>query len=75
MEKNIKKIPVKSSNLDWIGYDKDSKELYVGFKNGSEYVYYDVPESVFEEFKTAGSFGRYHAIKIKYNFKYKRLDK
>lgn len=74
-EKKLMKHIVDSTNLDWVAYDKDKKELYVQFKNGGYYVYYDVPEDIFTDLLKAGSKGRYHAMKIKYKFKYKRLDK
>lgn len=71
-KKEITKHKVQSSNIDWIGYDEDSEELYVGFLNGSIYVYYDVPENIFNGFMNAGSKGRYLWAKVRDKFGYKK---
>jgi hypothetical protein len=61
---------VNSSNVDQIGYDADRMELHVLFQNGDLYVYSDVPESIFEEFRAAPSVGSYlnREIKNVYNY-------
>lgn len=71
--KDLRKFLLKSSNLDWIAYDAPKKELYVAFKSNSIYKYYNVPRDIFEGLRTAGSHGRYFAIKVKWNFKYERI--
>jgi hypothetical protein len=51
-------IFVDSSNIEAIGYDPESRELHVRFlKSGETYVYYEVEEWEFEEFKRADSKG------------------
>lgn len=70
----ITRHKVKSSNLDWIAYDKEEKMLYIQFKSGGLYVYYNVPEKIVDDLLNAGSKGRYHAVKIKYNYEYKKLN-
>lgn len=51
---------VSSSNVEAIGYDSATRELYVRFlKSGLTYVYYDVDEYVFIEFRNANSVGTY----------------
>lgn len=72
-DKLIKHI-VDSTNLEWIQYDKKAKELYIQFRSGGLYKYFDVPESIFLGLLGAGSKGRYHAMKIKYNYKYEKLN-
>ncbi len=52
-------ISVVSSNLAEIGYDEETQTLGIIFKNGVLYHYSNVPESVFEELKSAGSAGQY----------------
>lgn len=69
----VTKHKVQSSNIDWIGYDEKSEELYVGFLNGSVYVYYDVPDDIFKGFMQAGSKGRYLWAKIRDKFGYNRI--
>ncbi len=64
-------IFVDSSNIEAIGYEVATRELYVRFsKSGETYVYYEVDEWVFEEFKRADSKGIYLNTNIKntYNF-------
>lgn len=72
--KGLMKHIVQSTNLDWVAYDKKKKELYIQFKSGGFYVYYKVPEKIFVDLLKAGSKGRYHAVKIKYVYKYKKLN-
>lgn len=74
MEKELKKHLVDSSNLEWIAYDEEKKDLYIGFRTNSEYVFHDIPKDLFEGLLNAGSKGRFFHIKIKTKpFKYERL--
>lgn len=72
--KGLMKHPVSSSNLEWVAYDEEKKDLYIQFRSGGLYVYYDVPMDIFEGLLEAGSKGRYHNIKIKWAYKYKKLN-
>jgi len=47
---------VKSSNINELGHQGDT--LGVRFKNGSEYHYSNVPESIFNRLIKAASIGR-----------------
>lgn len=60
---------VASSNIDSIGYDKPNKALYVSFLSSGTYKYSDVPEEVFEGFKTAKSKGSYFSKTIRASYK------
>lgn len=66
-------IPVSSSNIDYVGYDSSSRELYISFHHGGTYVYFGVPESVYNELMGAESHGKYHAANIKHSYPYRRL--
>lgn len=61
---------VDSSNLEQIGYDSDIMELHVKFKDGSLYVYTDVPVQIYEGLLGAASKGSYLNREIKgvYNY-------
>ncbi len=59
------RIPVSSSNISSVGYDQDSQTLEVEFLGGGVYQYFQVPSSVYEEFMSASSKGRYHHQNIK----------
>lgn len=57
---------VDSSNIEAIGYDSATRELHVRFsKSGETYVYYEVEEFVFEDFKRADSKGTFLNASIK----------
>ena len=53
-------IPVKSSAISEIGYDKELKTLSVRFLHGGQYDYPNVPEEEFKRFVGAPSIGRYY---------------
>lgn len=56
--------PVKSSNLEAVGYDEKERRLKVQFKKGGTWVYEDVPAGVHESLMRAESVGRYFAGNI-----------
>lgn len=57
-----------------VGYNYRKKELTVVFRDGPGwYVYYDVPEDVFEEFYDSDSLGTYYNENIKGNYEYENL--
>lgn len=65
---------VDSSNIEAIGYDTNTQQLHVRFlKSGATYVYYDVEEWRFEEFRQTGSKGGYLNQHIKGVYDYSRL--
>jgi hypothetical protein len=59
-----------SSRIAAIGHDRDTLELEIEFVDGGTYVYGDVPRTVFDALKSAGSPGRYldSYIKPRYQF-------
>ncbi len=59
---------VDSSNIERIGYDLNSSTLRIEFKSNRAYDYFNVPEIVFNELKTASSIGGYHAKNIKNSY-------
>lgn len=57
---------IDSSNIEAIGYEQGSQELYVRFlKSGQTYVYYGVEEWVYQELMRADSKGQYLNANIK----------
>jgi len=67
-------IFVASSNVEAVGYDPASQELHVRFLGtGQTYVYYEVPEWVFEELKNAASIGSYLNRQVKGRFQHAKL--
>jgi hypothetical protein len=69
---NVLRTLVKSSRVRSIGY-RNSKILQVEFKKGVVYQYYNVPESVYEEFMQAESKGRIGSNNIFHSYKYEEV--
>jgi ATP-dependent DNA helicase RecG len=53
----MKRIPVESSSLASVGYDREISTLEVEFRNGGCYQYFPVPQRVFEQLMAAPSKG------------------
>ena len=62
-----------SSNISRFKYDEDNQALYVEFKNGSTYQYFDVPKTVFEQMEAAPSKGSFLAQVLKGAYRYARV--
>jgi len=61
----MEKIEIVSSILKSAYYDNKYNMLSVTFKNGKEYVFYNVPINVWENFKNSESKGSYFSRYIK----------
>lgn len=73
-KKELKKHLVDSSNIEWVSYDEEKEDLYIGFRNNTTYVYNKVPKDIFDGLLHAGSKGRYFWMKIRNKpFEYKRI--
>jgi len=68
----IKRIPVASSNIAAVGYDKEVHILEIEFHHGAIYQYVDVPENVFEELMSSSAMGSYFLNEIKNKFKHQQ---
>ncbi len=66
-------IPISSSNIESIGYDKQNEQVYVRFLNGSLYVYKGVPLHEFENLRDAPSLGSYLHRNYKNVYPYERI--
>jgi len=51
-------IAVSSSQISEIGYDEPNQDLYVTFKNGTTYKYFNVPFGVYQLLLNATSIGK-----------------
>jgi DnaJ-class molecular chaperone len=67
---DIFEIFLKSSFIVSTGYNKFARILYVKIQNNKLYKYYDVPESIFNDFINSDSPGRYANRYIFHNFRY-----
>lgn len=66
-------IPVSSSNLAAVGYDRSAAVLRVRFRHGGTYDYFDVPYSAYLGLLHAPSKGRFHDQRIKFVYPYERI--
>jgi len=64
---------VDSSNIERIGYDPNLSTLRIEFKSNRTYDYFNVPENVFNELRSASSVGGYHAKNIKNSYSYTEI--
>jgi len=65
-------VMVSSSNVEAIGYNPETRELWVRFIGGSTYVYSEVDERTHEELVNAPSIGSYLNRAIKGTFDYRQ---
>jgi ATP-dependent DNA helicase RecG len=69
----IKRIPVASSNIATVGYDKEAHILEIEFHHGAIYRYVDVPEMVYEELMNSSAMGSYFLNEIKDKYEYQMI--
>ena len=62
------------SSVFWAaGYAEDNSLLYLLFRSGEVYRYFDVPQWQYQEFLAADSKGRYFGRNIRGCFRYERM--
>jgi len=66
--------PVKSSNVQEVGYDTASQKMHVQFKGGSVYEYFGVPAAKHAALMASDSPGGYLAQHIRGLHKFQRLS-
>lgn len=71
-DESVFEIFVKSSNIVSIGYNPHSQVLYIKFQDNLVYMYFNVPNSIFNDFINAPSYGKYGHRNIYYSFEYRR---
>lgn len=67
-------IPVSSSNIAELGYDKTNQVVYVRFLNGTLYIYKGVPLYEYENLLNAPSIGSYLHRNYKNVYPYERIE-
>ena len=67
MEKHIKWVEVKSSNIKQIRYSHETRILQIEFHHGGIYSYTPVTEEGYQELLKAESYGDYFAKHIRSN--------
>ena len=64
---------VESSAFEAAAYAEHQALLYLLFRSGEVYRYFDVPQWQYQEFLAADSKGRYFGRKIRGCFRYERM--
>ena len=67
--------PFESKLLVSSAYDAGKQTLYLRFRSGEVYRYFDFPQAQYREFLDAESRGRYFLSHIRNQFRYERLAK
>ena len=67
--------PFESKLLASSAYDAGKHTLYLRFRSGEVYRYFDFPQAQYREFLDAESRGRYFLSHIRNHFPYERLAK
>lgn len=64
-----------SSQIAAVGYNKNTQQLKVEFiYNGSQYLYFDIPEEIFTGLINAPSVGSYFNAAVKHGgFRYQKV--
>jgi hypothetical protein len=58
-------IRVSSSAISAVGYDPDTQQMQIKFKQGRTYTFCRVPQHVFDGLLSAGSKGTYYDHRIR----------
>ena len=62
-----------SESVTEASYDPQNKELFVTFRKGTQYVYFDVPSDLFARFAKADSAGKFVHKEIIGKFRYGKI--
>jgi hypothetical protein len=72
---SLEYVKVTSSTIDSVAYSSGARTLGVKFVNGTEYHYFEVPESVFDGLLSASSVGSYfHSNVRKAGYNYTKVQ-
>ena len=69
----MKWTPVESSAFQAAAYAERQALLYLLFRSGEMYRYYEVPQWQYQQFLAADSKGRYFGRNIRGRFRYERM--
>jgi hypothetical protein len=69
----MKWMPVESSAFQAAAYAERQALLYLLFRSGEMYRYYEVPQWQYQQFLAAASKGRYFGRNIRGRFRYERM--
>lgn len=70
----MKRLKVKSKQIESIGYSRQTEVLEVEFKNGGIYQYFNVPHAVYSKLRVAPSPGSFLHYAVKGRYKYQKVE-
>jgi hypothetical protein len=68
-------LPVESKMLSSVAYDAENHILYLRFRSGDVYRYFDFPDEAHQQFLLAESKGQFFLTNIRNCFRYERMAK
>ena len=74
MDIQIKRESIVSSNIESVGYDRESETLEIEFKSGGVYRYSNVPHTAYTNLVMAESVGKYFHQHIKGEYEYEKVE-
>ena len=70
----MERAPIKGSkNIAEVGYDADKRVMELKFLNGGVYRYHDIPQPVYDAFRSADSMGSFLHARIKGVYKFTKI--
>lgn len=66
--------PVDASQLVSVGYDNETESMYIEFKQGLVYKYFEVPVNVFNNLKNSSSPGRFFMSSVRQYYDYSKTS-
>ena len=70
MISEVKWVPVESGLFSAAAYRSSARQLYLRFRDGKIYRFFDCPVIVYDEFMAATSRGRYFSQQIRNRFRF-----
>lgn len=70
---SVEWMPVESGLFSSAAYWASARQLYLRFQDGKVYRFFDCPVTVYNEFVTAASKGRYFSQQIRNRFRYEMV--
>ncbi len=68
-------LPLESKMFLSAAYDAKAQILYLRFRSGDVYRYFEFPDGLYQEFLNAESHGRYFRSHIRDHFRHERMAK
>jgi hypothetical protein len=71
----MRRLPVKSSVVRSVGYDRAERILEIEFHNDRVYRYFVVPHGVYQDLLAAPSLGRYFNDNVRDRYPVREIDR